>query len=113
MTRFEDSEGNFITEATETIIIKFHDRYVINSYPFSCNVGDKVFVFDQENLDKIWQYHNNKIFQSREELVNLTKEAIEVNKNAFERIDELKQENDNLRKLNNELSERIVELNEK
>lgn len=113
MTRFIDTEGNFITEATETIIIKFHDRFVINNYPFGCNVGDKVFVFDQENLDKFWEYHDDKIFQSREELINLTKESIEMSKNAFERIDELKQENDNLRKLNNELSETIVQLKEK
>lgn len=106
MTIFQDSDGNIITEATETIIIKFHDRYVINNYPFSCTEGDKVFVFDQENLDKIWKYYDNQIIQIREEMINLTEQAIEL-------AGEFKQENDNLRKLNKELSETIIELKEK
>lgn len=106
MIRFRDSDGNIITKGIETIINKFHNQYVINNYPSGCTVGDKVFVFDQENLDKIWEYYNNKIIQAREEMINLTKEALEL-------ANEFKEDNDNLRKLNKELSETIIELKEK
>lgn len=117
--RYVDSDGNLIAEGSKEVIMSFHSRLIVNGFPYGCKEGDYVLVFDEENVEKIFEYFNNKIIgvndkliKSMKEEIKLNKEYVELSKSLYKKITELKEDNENLKLLNNQLTLKVIELKE-
>ncbi|KAF5031920.1 hypothetical protein DSECCO2_622750 [anaerobic digester metagenome] len=112
VVKYTDSDGNIITEANREIVLMYARRLIVNGYPSGCKEGDHVLVFTEENVEKIFNYFNDKLLETMKELLETKKEYLELTNRLHNRFKELEEDNQKLRRLNNQLSLKLVELKE-
>lgn len=116
MINFQDGKGNTISEATKCMMVTHHNRLFINpGLGLPLTEGSEVIVFTEENLDKIWDYHNKEMKEALQKTLDTQKELVELiqlNKRNIGRIVELEEEVDKLTQLNTKLTTTIMAVNE-